>query len=758
MGKKIVKYIANAPLVRLSDATFFREDPNLVNRGSNPPLFPGTNFEISSRKPKREYWAVTGPAGSGKTTFLEILKGSHFSVPSPARSNPYLAHVTEVDRIFDARSLRNRDVSKAIRYAGFGGKGTKSSGLETRGSYMAARYESHHEAEDFSLKDYLLGMKEPNPVDDQNTLTAKKLNEIRLNRVATGLHLDHLLDLPALVLSNGQTRRATIAKAFMEVPLLLLLDEPFLGIDPIHHRILSPALWSLSRRSGPNLLISLGNNVAPPRWITHLICLDQCRIQFSGPKDVVYDKALAAGYPLSTARLKRTLWKGASNTDFDEGEMKNQETDLGKIDKKISMTDIESKNAIQPAGQPEDSDLSHQADVNSCEIDSSRGDLLDRRRPRFSNRWDIQYDLTETLEIGEPVIEMRGVEVSYGPMMVLGDWHQPEQNKPGLYWTLKRGERWGIFGSNGSGKTTLLSLVNSDHPKSYSQSITYFGKSRLPEPGQPGISIFDLQSKIMLASPEVHAFFPKHLSIRAVLENAWADTFLSKPRLTHKIDSIVEASLRWFEKELNPNCTEIDPITTLAAWYHKYMRRGKNRVASYQERRLDWADTLKLSEISFAAQRVALFLRAMIKKPDIVILDEAFSGMDKDTRAKCMMFLAYGETRTVGLVRYYQDKEIHDFDKLVKSKTPLEESGLIKVGPFESRQALVAIAHEEEEIPPLVDQYLFLEESGTKKPPRFGEIPRLDRYRIGQRVSWWKKMWHTSVQATNKEKNDRSYH
>lgn len=55
------------------------------------------------------------------------------------------------------------------------------------------------------------------------------------------------------------------------------------------------------------------------------------------------------------------------------------------------------------------------------------------------------------LIIDQPLIHMRGVQVKYGEKTVLGDWQQDVdgQTKNGLWWSLKRGERWGVFGPNG---------------------------------------------------------------------------------------------------------------------------------------------------------------------------------------------------------------------------------------------------------------------------------------------------------------------
>ena len=48
----------------------------------------------------------------------------------------------------------------------------------------------------------------------------------KLDELVDKLGLKDLMDLPLIALSNGQTRRARIARAVMKTPEVLLLDEP----------------------------------------------------------------------------------------------------------------------------------------------------------------------------------------------------------------------------------------------------------------------------------------------------------------------------------------------------------------------------------------------------------------------------------------------------------------------------------------------------------------------------------------------------
>ncbi len=55
----------------------------------------------------------------------------------------------------------------------------------------------------------------------------------RLEDLLKEFHLDHLRDSPAMALSGGERRRCEIARALAADPSIMLLDEPFAGIDPI---------------------------------------------------------------------------------------------------------------------------------------------------------------------------------------------------------------------------------------------------------------------------------------------------------------------------------------------------------------------------------------------------------------------------------------------------------------------------------------------------------------------------------------------
>lgn len=178
-------------------------------------MFPNLNYSLPSHSPKaggqQQHWAIIGPSSSGKTTLLEIFRGKYVCIPPRARSFPCLSNTGKA-----------YNPSRAIGYVGFTDQGPGNIGME--GAYLSARYESRRETTDFSVLRYLRGDTELNPGE---TNGRREHDESALERSIKDLGLEDLVDMPVGNLSNGQMRRARIAKALLSSPEVLLLDEPF---------------------------------------------------------------------------------------------------------------------------------------------------------------------------------------------------------------------------------------------------------------------------------------------------------------------------------------------------------------------------------------------------------------------------------------------------------------------------------------------------------------------------------------------------
>lgn len=410
---------------------------------------------------------------------------------------------------------------------------------------------------------------------------------------------------------------------------------------------ISRVLHRLAEANAPRIVLSLRPQDAIPEWITHVVYAgEDGKVDSLGPKEEVFEY-LAAQYAVAEKSMKSS---SAS----------------GELDPKL----VE----MREVGRH----LSERGDFDPVDADASEASGALSR--------DGYKKVDEThVPVGEPIVEMEGVNIKYGANSVLGEWKQnvDGEEKDGLHWNVHRGQRWGIFGANGSGKTTLISLVTSDHPQTYSAPVKLFQRSRLPEPGVPGITIFEIQARMGHASPEVHALFPKHITLRRALESAWSETPIVKARLDDDATKRVEACLRWFEPELN------------------ILRKDGETSSS----NLDWASHTLFGEASYSAQRVLLFLRATIRNPDIVILDEAFSGMDDLARDKCLLFLSRG-----------QSMQLHYTDA---GHRPVETNGDVVVPGLQDHQALLCISHSRQEVPGCIRDWICLPEPGTG-PPRFG--------------------------------------
>ena len=222
-----VEHSKQLPFIHIDQGTFYRRYPvhKTQENSSNHSLFSDLIFSVPSCPLTKEHWAIIGPSLSGKTTFLEILRGQHICVPPTARSFPFLSSPD-----IRQKARRHRSLTSAIQYVGFAGEGGGLQHRGTRGAYLSARYESHREDTDFTVLDYLQGNTRINSIEDARENDEIE-NDANLEKAIKDFNLVALVTMPMGNLSNGQMRRARIAKALIGRPDVLLLDEPFSKSD-----------------------------------------------------------------------------------------------------------------------------------------------------------------------------------------------------------------------------------------------------------------------------------------------------------------------------------------------------------------------------------------------------------------------------------------------------------------------------------------------------------------------------------------------
>ena len=76
----------------------------------------------------------------------------------------------------------------------------------------------------------------------------KAVRAARLESLLGEFHLTHLRDAAAMALSGGERRRCEIARALAADPSIMLLDEPFAGIDPLSIADIRDLVKDLKRR------------------------------------------------------------------------------------------------------------------------------------------------------------------------------------------------------------------------------------------------------------------------------------------------------------------------------------------------------------------------------------------------------------------------------------------------------------------------------------------------------------------------------
>ena len=411
--------------------------------------------------PRGRHLVITGPSGSGKTTLGMALAGKLFvlgkleiNYPIDSASTAAAAGSAKKVQIVEQRyEIKNRS--------------------NTVDGYYQQRYNSLDNEDAYTVEEELLNISSDR------------------ERIASHLEafgIGYLADKTLLTLSSGEHKRFQLVKMLLSPARIVILDEPFVGLDIKARAALNKMLVQLATTG------------------TQIITLTGAREHFP---DIATDVLeLLDG---------RSTYFGALE-DYEPG--------------------------FHPS-------------VESYDLE-----------PLKLHRVDLDKQT--------PIIRMDQVHIGYPTKVIFED----------LNWVVMPAERWLLKGPNGAGKSTLLSLIYGDNPKAYANKIYLFGKKR-----GTGESIWDIKKQMGYVSPELHAFFDKHISCFSAVASGYFDTMGLYRKLTDEQTNQVHGWLKGLGL---------------------YELKDK-----------------KLSEISTGKQRLIMLLRAFVKNPTMLILDEPCQGLDQ---------------------------------------------------------------------------------------------------------------------------------
>jgi len=113
---------------------------------------------------------------------------------------------------------------------------------------------------------------------------SNKERKERCGQLLSQFGIEHLANNHALTLSGGEKRRLTIARSLVTNPSLLMLDEPFSGVDPIAVYDVQQIIQDL-REQGLAILITDHNVRETLNIVDRAYLIYEGRVESQGDKD-----------------------------------------------------------------------------------------------------------------------------------------------------------------------------------------------------------------------------------------------------------------------------------------------------------------------------------------------------------------------------------------------------------------------------------------------------------------------------------------
>ncbi len=204
------------------------------------------------------------------------------------------------------------------------------------------------------------------------------------------------------------------------------------------------------------------------------------------------------------------------------------------------------------------------------------------------------------------LIDMRTVTVRYGDTVVLNR----------LSWAVRQGEHWAVTGPNGAGKSTLLKLITGDCLQVHANRVRLFGKARGAD--QPLAAI---RRRLGVVNQELANGYQKRLSAMDVVSSGFFDSV-----------------------GLYRQCTDAQ-LAVASMWLGRLGMTAHTRTL--------------FDRLSQGQRQMILIARAMVKSPQLLILDEPCAGLDSANRRNVLdlveSIVGHGRTGLIFVTHHESD-------------------------------------------------------------------------------------------------------
>lgn len=235
-----------------------------------------------------EHIAIVGPNGAGKSLLVDMLTGKY-----PLR---------EGELTYDFSPSATKTAYDNIKYIAF----RDTYGSADANYYYQQRWNAHDQEDTPEVRDLLGEVKD-------DALQQQLFDLFRI---------EPMLDKKIILLSSGELRKFQLAKTLLTAPRILIMDNPFIGLDAPTRELLFKLLDELTRLGTLQIILILSMLDDIPSFITHVVPVNNMTVGEKMEREVYMQAFRARDFAAPMEELQqRILDLPYGNTNYTSAEV-----------------------------------------------------------------------------------------------------------------------------------------------------------------------------------------------------------------------------------------------------------------------------------------------------------------------------------------------------------------------------------------------------------------------------------------------------